>query len=127
MRHPVLKIRLSPDTKVRLLLTAVMGLVLAFMLVLDIQQATAQDLGREYYAQEPYGLSRDEVVAQLGGAYKEAPVAGGIAANGNILEVFAAPDGASWTIIVTRPDGMSSVIAEGEGWTFVEVIEGLQV
>jgi hypothetical protein len=54
-------------------------------------------------------------------------VAGGIAASGNILEVFAAPDGGSWTIIVTRPDGMSSVIAEGEGWTFVEAIEGLRV
>lgn len=127
MRYPALRIRLSPDTKVRLLLTAVMGFVLAFMLLLDIQQATAQDLGQEYNTQAPYGLSREEVVAQLDGVYKEAPVAGGIAANGNVLEVFASPDGASWSIIVTRPDGMSSVVAEGEGWTFVDAIEGLRV
>ncbi|NNE82781.1 MAG: hypothetical protein HKN28_02305 [Alphaproteobacteria bacterium] len=127
MRYPVLRIRLSPDTKVRLLLTAVMGSVLAFMLVLDIQQATAQDLGQEYNAQEPYGLSRDEVVANLGRAYAETPVAGGIAANGNILEVFASPEGDFWTIIVTRPDGMSSVVAEGGGWTFINALDGLRV
>lgn len=127
MRYQAPRIRLSPNTKVRLLLTAVMGLVLTFMLVLDIQQATAQDLGQDYNTQAPYGLSREEVVAQLGGAYKEAPVAGGIAANGNILEVFASPDGGSWTIIVTRPDGMSNVVAEGEGWSFISAIEGLRV
>ena len=122
MRTQVPRIRLNLYTKVRLLLTAVMGLVLALMLLLNSQQAVAQS-----YDQQPYGLSRDEVVARLKGSYEEAPVAGGIAANGNILEVFAAPEGRSWTIIVTRPDGTSSVLAEGEGWSFITVIEGLRV
>ncbi len=122
MWFQALRIRLTPHTAVRLLLTAVMGLVLIFMLLLNNQHATAQNAG-----QEPYGFSRDEVVAQLDASYKDAPVAGGIAANGNILEIFASPDGLSWTIIVTRPDGMSSVIAEGEGWSFITVVEGLRV
>lgn len=124
MRDQALPIRLTPDTIVRLLITAVMGLVLAFMLLLNSQQAAAQS-----YTQQPYGLSRGEVVAQLDGGYTEAPVAGGITANGTILEVFASPDGRSWTIIVTRPDGMSSVVARGEGWSFTTAIEieGLRV
>ena len=132
MRYQVLRVRLSPDKTVRMLLTAVMGFVLAFMLLLNSQQVAAQDpdqmpYGEELYGQEPYGLSRDEVVAQLGDRYQEAPVAGGIATNGNILEVFVSPDGLSLTIIVTRPDGMSSVVAEGEGWSFTTAVEGLPV
>lgn len=116
------RIRLTPDAIVRLIITAVMGLVLAFMLLVNSQQAAAQS-----YGEQPYGFSRDEVVAQLDGSYQEAPVAGGIAINGNILEVFASPEGLSWTIIVTRPDGMSSVVASGEGWSFITAIEGLRV
>ena len=122
MSYQIRRIRLSPDALVRLLLTGAMGLVLAVMVVLSsYQQAAAQN------APDPaYGVSRDEIVARLDAGYKETPVAGGIAANGNILEVFASPDGHSWTIIVTRPDGMSFVVAEGEGWSFVTVLEGLR-
>lgn len=117
-------LRICPtlDATVRLLLTAVMGLVLAFIFLLSSQQVIAQNV-----VQEPYGFSRDEIVAQLGDNYQEAPVAGGIAANGEILEVFVSSDGLSWTIIVTRPDGMASVIAEGEGWSFITAVEGLRV
>ncbi len=122
MRYQARRLRLTADTTVRLLLTAVMGLVLAVMVLLSSEQAAAQSA-----VQQPYGFSRDQVVAQLGARYKEAPVAGGIAANGNILEVFASADGRSWTIIVTRPDGMSSVIAQGEGWSFITAVKGLRV
>lgn len=117
-------LRICPtlDTTVRLLLTAVMGLVLAFIFLLSSQQVTAQNA-----VQESYGSSREEIVAQLGDSYQEAPVAGGIATNGNILEVFVSSDGLSWAIIVTRPDGMASVIAEGEGWSFITAVEGLRV
>ncbi len=121
MRHQALRIRLSPDATVRLLLTAVMGVILALMVLATSLPAAAQTINGSPE------LSRDEIVAQLGETYKEVPVAGGIAANGNFLEVFATPDGRSWTIIVTRPDGASSVVASGEGWSFVDVVEGLRV
>ncbi len=42
-------------------------------------------------------------------------VAMGLVSNGSINEVLASKDG-SWTIIVTRPDGMSCVVAAGEAW-----------
>lgn len=127
MRPRALPIRLTPEATVRLLLAAVMGLVLAVMLLLSSPQAVAQSAGPQPYGQEPYGLSRDEIVTQLGDNYGEVPVAGGIAANGSVLEVFASPDGLSWTIIVTHRDGTSSVIAAGEGWSFITAIRGLRV
>lgn len=117
-----LRSRIGPDAAVRWLLTAVMSLVLAVLMLVSSQQASAQDA-----LAEPYGLSRDEIVVRLDAGYAEAPVAGGITANGNILEVFASPGGASWTMIVTRPDGMSMVVAEGEGWSFQTILEGLRV
>ena len=127
MRNQTQRIRPSADTFVRLLLTTVMGLVLAIMLVLNSHQASAQSSDQTPSDQELYGMSRDEIVAQLSTHYREAPVAGGIAANGSILEVFTSPDGLSWTIIVTRPNGVSSVIAEGSDWSFIAAIRGLRV
>ena len=35
---------------------------------------------------------------------------------GTLLEVLTADDGATWTIIVSRPDGLSCVVAAGQNW-----------
>lgn len=122
MRNAASRIRFTPDTTVRLLLVAIMALVLTVMLALSSGPAAAQAV-----ADQGFGLPRDRIAAQLDAQYKEVPVAGGITANGAIVEVFAAADGGSWTIIVTAPDGTSRVIAQGEGWTFIEMLEGLGV
>lgn len=58
---------------------------------------------------------RNKFLNHLSNGYSEAPVAMGLVSNGSILEVLASKDG-SWTIIVTRPDGMSCVVAAGEAW-----------
>ncbi len=58
---------------------------------------------------------RNKFLNHLSSGYSEAPVAMGLVSNGSILEVLASKDG-SWTIIVTRPDGMSCVVAAGEAW-----------
>jgi hypothetical protein len=39
-----------------------------------------------------------------------------VQANGHLVEVFASNDGTSWTIVVTRPDGWSCIVAVGEDW-----------
>jgi hypothetical protein len=36
--------------------------------------------------------------------------------NGNVLEVLKSDKAGTWTIIVTRPNGMSCVVASGEAW-----------
>lgn len=59
---------------------------------------------------------RTDVIAELGKKYKEAPVAIGLASNGNLLEVLTSADGATWTIIQTSPAGIACLVAAGEGW-----------
>ncbi len=47
--------------------------------------------------------------------YQERPRALGLAANARVVELLVAKTG-SWTILVTRPDGISCVVASGEAW-----------
>ncbi len=54
--------------------------------------------------------------------YAEAPVSIGLASNGSVIEVFASPD-RSWTIVMTRPNGLSCVVAAGEDWETLVPIE----
>jgi hypothetical protein len=45
----------------------------------------------------------------------ERRAAGGLAANGNLVEVFASASG-SWTIIATRPSGVACIVGSGEAF-----------
>ena len=58
---------------------------------------------------------RRAVVENLEKTYSEAPVSIGLASNGSVIEVLAAPSG-SFTIILTQPNGVSCVMAAGENW-----------
>ena len=63
------------------------------------------------------GLPRPELVELLGDGYDEAPVAFGLAENGGLIEVFASAEGATWTMVLSMPNGLSYVVTSGEGWT----------
>lgn len=58
----------------------------------------------------------DQAARNLDARFQERPVAAGVAASGGLIEVFAAPGG-SFTILVTRPDGISCLVAAGDGRT----------
>ena len=58
---------------------------------------------------------RTDMIATLKTKYQEGAVAGGIAGQVNLLEVFASKAG-TWTIMVTTPQGKSCIIAAGDGW-----------
>jgi hypothetical protein len=60
--------------------------------------------------------TRSAVAERLAGDHAEAPVAAGLAASGEVVEVFTSDDGATWTIILTRPGGTSCLVAAGEAW-----------
>jgi hypothetical protein len=60
--------------------------------------------------------TRDSVLSLLANKYKEAPVAVGVTNTGGLVEVLSTGDGNTWTIIVTTPQGMSCLVAAGEGW-----------
>ena len=48
--------------------------------------------------------------------YREAPVARGLDARGNMVEVYATKDGATWSILMTAPHGLACMIAAGQNW-----------
>ena len=64
--------------------------------------------------------TRDSVLSLLASKYKEAPVAVGVTNTGGLVEVLSTGDGNTWTIIVTTPQGMSCLVAAGEGWRALE-------
>ncbi len=64
--------------------------------------------------------ARTDIVKQLDAEYGEKTAALGLGNGGVIVEVFTNRDGSTWTIIVTRPNGQSCVVAAGESWTDVE-------
>jgi hypothetical protein len=66
--------------------------------------------------------TRDKMTAYLSAKYKEAPVAVGVTNTGGLVEVLSTGDGNTWTIIVTTPQGMSCLVAAGEGWRALEQI-----
>jgi len=60
--------------------------------------------------------ARTEILAELTKRYSEAPVAVGLANSGVLVEVLSSDNGATWTIIVSQPDGVSCLVAAGKEW-----------
>lgn len=58
---------------------------------------------------------RSRFVEQLGAQYGESLNAVGLISDGALLEVMTSEKG-SWTILVTRPNGISCMVASGESW-----------
>jgi hypothetical protein len=60
--------------------------------------------------------SRADLTKMLDQKFAEQPSALGVQADGQLVEVFVSNQGTSWTIVVTRPDGWSCIVAVGEHW-----------
>ena len=60
--------------------------------------------GQQYCAPD-----RKPVIEQLHNKYNEVPVVRGLTNNSTMFEVFASPTG-SWTILITRSDGVTYLI-----------------
>lgn len=61
---------------------------------------------------------RAAVMNMLADKYGEQAVGGGIGGgNRSYTEVFASPETGTWTIVVTIPNGMTCLVASGQGWT----------
>lgn len=84
-----------------------LGLALAFGHWTGIDAAAAQN---------PTCDQRQRVIGHLAEKYKEATVAIGVTNGGGLVEVLSSDDGKTWTIIVSRPNGMACLLATGEGW-----------
>ncbi len=61
-------------------------------------------------------LPRADLVEQLNTQYAEAQAAVGVTDEGGVSEVFTTKDGETWTLVLTKPNGTSRVVAAGETW-----------
>ncbi len=51
----------------------------------------------------------------------ETPIALGLEKRGDVVEIFSSGDGATWTMVFTRPDGETCLVASGEAWQAIPV------
>ena len=56
------------------------------------------------------------LLKQLSKRFNEQPVALGLTNSGSLIEVLTSDDGSTWTMMISRPNGPSCLIAAGEGW-----------
>ncbi|MCV9935762.1 hypothetical protein OIU35_05245 [Boseaceae bacterium BT-24-1] len=92
-------------------MTRFLKLLLPILLALPLMSATA-------HAQSPAGTpcaDRHMATTQLHELYGERRIGYGLAANGSVIELFAAPNG-SFTLFATLPHGVSCLIATGQSW-----------
>lgn len=59
---------------------------------------------------------RTKVIERLAEKYGETRQAMGLHQNNGVLEVYASEETGTWTILVTMPNGLSCLIAAGQGW-----------
>ena len=58
---------------------------------------------------------RQDIASKLERTYQETPTGIGLSKNGGVFEVFTSPNG-TWTILFTKPDGLSCMMAVGDNW-----------
>jgi len=83
--------------------------------ILSVLLATAALPAAANAQAAPPCTDRASLVDSLSDQYQEHPTSMGLSANGAVFEIFSSTTG-SWTILVTRPDGVSCLMATGEGW-----------
>lgn len=71
-------------------------------------------------AQEAACATYSEIAQQLERRYAELPVSLGLSSAGQVVQVFSTADGATWTMVLTKPDGTSCVVAAGEHWEILQ-------
>jgi len=63
---------------------------------------------------------RDAIAQRLRAQYDERQVAVGMTSMGNLVEIFASPEGKTWTALLTQANGFACITAVGEDWGTVQ-------
>ncbi len=70
---------------------------------------------------------RSDVVSKLETVHGKTPAALGVGESGRkVIELFVNAE-ARWTILITRPNGLSCVAASGDSWTVISTPAGQDV
>lgn len=63
--------------------------------------------------------SRHDLIRQLQDQFGERPAGHGVLADGRLVELVVSSDG-GWSLLVTRPDGTTCLVAAGVDWQRIE-------
>lgn len=61
-----------------------------------------------------------DAAAALSSRWGEAPVGGGLDAQGNLVQVWANLDTGTWSVLVLTPGGPACLVASGDNWQAME-------
>jgi hypothetical protein len=61
--------------------------------------------------------NRQAIARLLKENFAEVPTAIGLGRDGRVFEVFSAPEGITWTVVATSPQGQSCILADGRYWS----------
>ncbi len=59
-------------------------------------------------------VARDWLVGELAERHGELKIAEAVTENGDLLELLASAEGKTWTLLITRPSGLTCDLIEGE-------------
>lgn len=59
---------------------------------------------------------RSQIIGYLAKTYQEAPVGIGVTGKGALVELLTDKNSKTWSILITYPNGVTCLIASGEGW-----------
>lgn len=62
-------------------------------------------------------MPRERLVETLSEKYGERAAGGGLQSSQRLIEVWASPEKRTFTVFVTRADGLACVVATGQHWT----------
>ncbi len=65
--------------------------------------------------------AREDVVKLLRDKHGEAVTGAGLSGENAVIEIWASPQSGTWTILMTRTDGLTCLMAAGEAWTGAHV------
>ena len=95
-------------------LQTILAIALVGFTLLSTAPASAQQLC----------LSHDEVVAQLDKKFAEQAAGRGLAKGGKAMfELFVSETG-SWTLVASKPNGPSCIVASGDSWHELPLVLG---
>ncbi|WP_240484695.1 hypothetical protein [Pseudoponticoccus marisrubri] len=59
---------------------------------------------------------RAEIVEMLSDRHDEVRTAGGLQGQSQLMEIWASPEYGTWTLLVTRANGITCIAAHGTDW-----------
>ena len=68
-----------------------------------------------------FSMDREAVAKELIEKHREETVGMGLADNGGVLELFTSEGGATWTVLLTMPNGSSFVVGTGKAWAAKDI------